>query len=121
MVLQSLVSFLYNLFNKRFQQPVICLYDVVESEGGLVEPAAEGEFCCVCLSRLVEEHEDMRILPCRHKFHKSCVDVWFNACRKTCPLCRFPVGGGQKKTQMVEMMLTDEMMIYFSSFHVAEF
>ena len=96
---------------------MICLYDAVQSQEGLVESIAEGEFCCVCLE---EEHEDMRILPCRHKFHKSCVDEWFNVCRKTCPLCRFPVGV-QKKTQMVEMMLTDEMMIYFSSFHVAGF
>jgi hypothetical protein len=120
MVLKTVFSFVYNFFSLRVQQPLICLHNVIESEKGLVESAAEGEFCCVCLSRLVEEHRDMRILPCRHKFHKLCVDEWFNACRKTCPLCRFPVGA-QKKTQMVEMMLTDEMMIYFSSFHVAGF
>lgn len=79
----------------------------------------EGEQqCCVCLSRL-KKGQDTRILPCLHEFHKVCVDRWFNSCRKTCPVCRFSMGG--EDNCRVQEALTDEMVIWFSSFHVAGF
>ncbi|XP_050228931.1 E3 ubiquitin-protein ligase RHA2A-like [Mercurialis annua] len=79
----------------------------------------ESEFCCVCLSRL-KGGENVRVLFCKHKFHKVCIDRWFKACRKTCPICRFTIGeeeGSYKR----EEQLTEEMVIWFSSFHVAGF
>ncbi|CAN6563398.1 unnamed protein product [Malus baccata var. baccata] len=95
----------------------------VEEEGLLVSQEfsslRDDEVCCVCLSRLSEGEEDMRVLPCLHEFHKVCVDKWFDACRMTCPLCRFPVGGVDK-SQVVEL-LTEEIMLYFSSFHSSGF
>ncbi|CAL8171343.1 unnamed protein product [Prunus armeniaca] len=118
MVLNRAASFIYNFFSPLLGQTSFkaapCCYEVIESEGGKI---VEEEVCCVCLSRLVEG-EDVRSLPCLHEFHKVCVDKWFDACRTTCPLCRFPVGGN--KSQVVEL-LTEEMMLYFSSFHISGF
>ncbi|XP_030535851.1 brassinosteroid-responsive RING protein 1 [Rhodamnia argentea] len=92
-----------------------------------------GEVCCVCLSRLKgpgagAEDEDVdagvRVLPCMHEFHKACIDRWFDACRRTCPICRFSMeggGGGDGGCWRGGEELTEEMVIWFSSFHAAGF
>lgn len=78
------------------------------------------KICCViCLSRL-KEGEDKRSLPCHHEFHRKCVDKWLNSCRKTCPVCRLLMEDEQEKAQKREF-LTEEMVMWFSSFHVAGF
>ncbi|XP_052197139.1 uncharacterized protein LOC127804321 [Diospyros lotus] len=85
-------------------------------EGANEDPG--DELCCVCLSRF-KEGEDARVLPCLHEFHRVCIDRWFDLCRKTCPVCRFLVEEEEKFP--VKEALTDEMVIWFSSFHVAGF
>jgi len=45
------------------------------------------ERCLVCLSDY-EEQEDVRILSCKHAFHKDCVDKWLEVGRNNCPACR---------------------------------
>ncbi|XP_022741708.1 receptor homology region, transmembrane domain- and RING domain-containing protein 6-like [Durio zibethinus] len=82
------------------------------------EVSAEGEICCVCLSSM-EEGDDMRVLPCLHRFHRVCVDRWLNACRKNCPVCRFSMG--QEERFHRREAFTEEMLTWFSSFHVAGF
>ncbi|KAL5557505.1 hypothetical protein UlMin_039741 [Ulmus minor] len=131
MVLNKLVSLIYNFINLKGQQrtkkaPASC--ELIESnvdekiEEGLAESSLEssvgdGEYCCVCLSRLKEE-EDARVLPCLHKFHNQCIESWFSACKKSCPLCRFSM---EEDKLFAGQMWTDEMLIYFSSFHAAGF
>lgn len=73
--------------------------------------------CCVCLS-MMKAGDEARRLKCRHLFHRLCIDRWLGNCRRTCPLCRLPVDDGAS-SQMQE--LTEEMVIWFSSFHVAGF
>ncbi|CAL0333126.1 unnamed protein product [Lupinus luteus] len=43
--------------------------------------------CCVCLSRF-EANEEVSELPCKHFFHRGCLDKWFDNKHTTCPLCR---------------------------------
>lgn len=43
--------------------------------------------CPICLSNF-EEGEMVRLLPCQHLFHKSCVDEWLIKIKKFCPSCR---------------------------------
>jgi hypothetical protein len=49
----------------------------------------EQERCCVfCLSG-IEEGDEVRVLRCRHLFHRRCLDRWLAARPgATCPLCR---------------------------------
>eukprot|EP00190_Bangiopsis_sp_CCMP1999_P007283 CAMPEP_0198722502 /NCGR_PEP_ID=MMETSP1475-20131203/214_1 /TAXON_ID= ORGANISM="Unidentified sp., Strain CCMP1999" /NCGR_SAMPLE_ID=MMETSP1475 /ASSEMBLY_ACC=CAM_ASM_001111 /LENGTH=289 /DNA_ID=CAMNT_0044483413 /DNA_START=135 /DNA_END=1004 /DNA_ORIENTATION=- len=45
--------------------------------------------CTICLEEFCEE-ENVRILPCFHQFHVSCVDRWLLQQAK-CPVCKFPI------------------------------
>lgn len=77
------------------------------------------ESCCVCLSRL-KGRDDISVLPCLHEFHRECINRWFNVCRKTCPICRLSMEG-EEKVRLTREELTEEMVIWFSSFHVGGF
>ncbi|KAL6959905.1 hypothetical protein U1Q18_040055 [Sarracenia purpurea var. burkii] len=80
---------------------------------------------------LLEEGDDQgggetRVLACGHEFHRKCVDMWFkDYCRKTCPVCRFLVEDEEEKSLtkglLADSQFTEEMVIWFSSFHVAGF
>lgn len=43
--------------------------------------------CLICLEDYDSE-EDLRLLSCRHAFHKECVDRWLETGRNNCPACR---------------------------------
>ena len=45
--------------------------------------------CAIC----IENHaagDNVRILPCRHIFHKKCIDPWLYE-RQTCPICKYDI------------------------------
>lgn len=46
----------------------------------------EDASCVICLGDY-EEEEEVRFLPCKHHFHKECVDVWLRL-DKACCLCK---------------------------------
>lgn len=50
------------------------------------EKAAQ-EACVICLEDYING-EPLRILPCSHRFHCSCVDVWLTMWRAVCPICK---------------------------------
>ncbi|XP_010347446.1 RING finger protein 215 isoform X4 [Saimiri boliviensis] len=56
---------------------------------GLPEPGAET--CAVCLDYFCNK-QWLRVLPCKHEFHRDCVDPWLML-QQTCPLCKFNVLG----------------------------
>ncbi|EGC45264.1 RING-7 protein [Histoplasma capsulatum var. duboisii H88] len=43
--------------------------------------------CPICTDDFVKG-QDVRLLPCKHKFHPECVDPWLINVSGTCPLCR---------------------------------
>jgi len=45
--------------------------------------------CHVCLTEY-DNGEQLRILPCFHRFHSACIDEWIKT-NPTCPLCRVRV------------------------------
>lgn len=50
------------------------------------ESAEEKEGCPICLGDFVNGDE-VRLLPCKHQFHRGCVDQWLMV-NATCPSCR---------------------------------
>lgn len=42
--------------------------------------------CSICLENL-ENHQCIKLVNCKHIFHKSCIDEWTKN-HNTCPLCR---------------------------------
>lgn len=58
---------------------------------GPPEPAAET--CAVCLDYFCNK-QWLRVLPCKHEFHRDCVDPWLML-QQTCPLCKFNVLGNR--------------------------
>ncbi|KAF6990017.1 hypothetical protein CFC21_007276 [Triticum aestivum] len=47
----------------------------------------EAAQCYICLVEY-EEGDCVRILPCNHEFHLTCVDKWLKEIHRVCPLCR---------------------------------
>ena len=43
--------------------------------------------CLICLEDYADD-DDLRLLGCRHIFHKNCVDTWLETGRNNCPACR---------------------------------
>ncbi|RDX77462.1 Receptor-likey region, transmembrane domain- and RING domain-containing protein 2, partial [Mucuna pruriens] len=43
--------------------------------------------CYICLVEY-EDGDNMRVLPCHHEFHRTCVDKWLKEIHRVCPLCR---------------------------------
>ena len=49
---------------------------------------AEGHLGCSICTEDFQKGEELRVLPCNHKFHPDCVDPWLLNVSGTCPLCR---------------------------------
>lgn len=47
----------------------------------------EAPGCSICTEDF-QMGEDLRVLPCHHKFHPACIDPWLLNVSGTCPLCR---------------------------------
>ncbi|KAF7799383.1 hypothetical protein EIP86_010615 [Pleurotus ostreatoroseus] len=45
------------------------------------------ERCLICLDDY-DPDDDLRLMTCRHTFHKECVDKWLQVGRNNCPACR---------------------------------
>ncbi|RDB16059.1 hypothetical protein Hypma_003479 [Hypsizygus marmoreus] len=45
------------------------------------------ERCLICLDDYAPE-DNIRVMTCRHAFHKICVDKWLETGRNNCPACR---------------------------------
>jgi len=51
-------------------------------------PISESALGCSICTDDFEPGQDVRVLPCDHKFHPACVDPWLLNVSGTCPLCR---------------------------------
>ena len=71
--------------------------DVVKTEAAAVpapttvtrqesaNPVDDGLACSVCTDDFIRG-QDIRVLPCKHKFHPECIDPWLLNVSGTCPL-----------------------------------
>ncbi|KAI9720156.1 MAG: hypothetical protein M1828_005802 [Chrysothrix sp. TS-e1954] len=53
-----------------------------------VEKNGDNSLGCSICTEDFEEGQDLRVLPCKHRFHPACVDPWLLDVSGTCPLCR---------------------------------
>ncbi|KAJ8000703.1 hypothetical protein DPEC_G00183110 [Dallia pectoralis] len=56
---------------------------------GDMETESDFDHCAVCIEGY-KANDVVRILPCRHIFHKSCVDPWLLD-HRTCPMCKINI------------------------------
>ncbi|KAL5313084.1 hypothetical protein ACEPPN_019511 [Leptodophora sp. 'Broadleaf-Isolate-01'] len=52
-----------------------------------IQARSDGLRCSICVEDFAKG-EDIRVLPCNHKFHPNCIDPWLLNISGTCPLCR---------------------------------
>ncbi len=45
--------------------------------------------CTICLLPH-QTNDEIRVLPCQHKYHVECIDLWLNR-RAHCPMCKTPI------------------------------
>ncbi|VAH55020.1 unnamed protein product [Triticum turgidum subsp. durum] len=57
------------------------------------EDNCTSSMCAICLEDYTVG-EQIRVLPCRHKFHAACVDMWLTSWRSFCPVCKRDAGAG---------------------------
>ncbi|PNY29558.1 Protein goliath [Tolypocladium capitatum] len=55
----------------------------------------DGNLGCSICTEDFKVGEDVRVLPCNHRFHPDCVDPWLVNVSGTCPLCRLDLRPGQ--------------------------
>ncbi|XP_063051727.1 RING finger protein 215 [Engraulis encrasicolus] len=79
---QDLQKRLSSLKTRTFSQP--------KTWGDPSQPV-ETDNCAVCLEQY-NNNQCLRVLPCRHEFHRDCVDPWL-LLQQTCPLCKRSVLG----------------------------
>ncbi|KTG01478.1 hypothetical protein cypCar_00030939, partial [Cyprinus carpio] len=53
------------------------------------ETESDFDNCAVCIEGY-KPNDVVRILPCRHLFHKGCVDPWL-VDHRTCPMCKMNI------------------------------
>lgn len=57
-------------------------YEQIKDNNGADEP------CSICILPFEDFPEEIRVLPCNHLFHRSCVDYWLKQ-KPKCPKCKF--------------------------------
>jgi E3 ubiquitin-protein ligase RNF13 len=57
--------------------------------------------CAICLEDYTVG-EKLRVLPCRHKFHAACVDLWLTSWRTFCPVCKRDAKAGTSNPPVSE-------------------
>ncbi|XP_061399938.1 E3 ubiquitin-protein ligase goliath [Musca vetustissima] len=53
------------------------------------EKDAESDCCAICIEAY-KPSDLIRVLPCKHEFHKNCIDPWLIE-HRTCPMCKLDV------------------------------
>jgi hypothetical protein len=83
---------------RSFRQPVPIIpseqvlreHTEVISGSTLTENSTEEQVCSICQERILAAETCRRLLPCRHTYHRTCIDTWFYG-HVHCPTCRHDI------------------------------
>ncbi|KDP30182.1 hypothetical protein JCGZ_16964 [Jatropha curcas] len=73
-----------------------------------VDGSDDVEQCYICLAEY-EEGDKIRVLPCHHEYHMSCVDKWLKEIHGVCPLCRGDVRQGTNEPSVEPFVPNSEI------------
>jgi len=62
-------------------------YQALNNSNGNVQRQVHNENCAICLDDFVEGSR-IKVLPCKHGFHATCIDPWLNERSDLCPICK---------------------------------
>jgi hypothetical protein len=48
-------------------------------------------YCTICQENYEEENKQVKLLPCGHFFHCTCIEPWLLNCSNLCPICRVKI------------------------------
>ncbi|KAK7386837.1 hypothetical protein VNO78_27175 [Psophocarpus tetragonolobus] len=100
-----LAEALFEVLDEIHQQSVVLSHPSVSSIGSVPAPndvvdslpvklyeklhkhQEDAAQCYICLVEY-EDGDNMRVLPCHHEFHRTCIDKWLKEIHRVCPLCR---------------------------------
>ncbi|XP_071786291.1 RING finger protein 150-like isoform X1 [Asterias amurensis] len=71
----------------------------------------DDDFCPVCLESY-KVSDLVRVLPCKHFFHKSCVDQWLIE-HRTCPMCKLNILKALGYGKQLTMRASEEALYVF--------
>lgn len=85
------------------------------------EMDAAFDLCAICIEGY-RSSEVVRILPCKHVFHKSCIDPWLIE-HRSCPICKIDIlkAYGLQVHRSRESVINVEPDVVSTSFGYSEF
>jgi E3 ubiquitin-protein ligase DOA10 len=72
-----------------------------------MENPSERESCSICLLEF-EREDPIRTTPCRHRYHRECIDNWCEA-KMSCPICRRELDFSQEIRRIYYAFLRNEL------------
>jgi len=72
----------------------VMTFEGSSADGGDGNAGGEGQQCMVCLENF-QAGDQLRVLPCLHRFHVACIDPWLQRNCK-CPSCNHTFGPGSR-------------------------
>ncbi|XP_055856276.1 E3 ubiquitin-protein ligase goliath isoform X4 [Episyrphus balteatus] len=77
--------------------------------------------CCAICIEAYKSSDCIRVLPCKHEFHKNCIDPWLIE-HRTCPMCKLDVlkfyGYVVGEPQSATLTSTNERIINANNDHL---
>lgn len=71
----------------------------IDQASRIVTPPT-GDTCSICMAAMtaetVQSHGAQTALPCRHAFHRTCLDQWWRQSAR-CPVCRSDIRQGNEQ------------------------
>ena len=85
----------------------IRFYEIPPLTEPTVQAANNIQECSICTEPLSSTNSEgaqgaITVLPCKHRYHRACINAWIDQGNTTCPLCRGPLnkvryGGTRRK------------------------